>query len=147
MGRTERKVIADIILIEPFIIGLQNKIDKEQSIVIEDMISPAKKTAERLIALDNRRIDLCNLKVLYAQIERGLGAEFTVLKACAYAGADSALYRRAAAEISALGYDTERADNEFGYLFKNLKSRRKKVKCVVAAAGDYQSRSLGRLNR
>lgn len=140
MARTERRVIADIILMEPFIIGLQNKIEKEQSAVIEDMASPAKKTVQKLIALDNRRIDLCNLKVLYAHMERALGADFCVLKACAYAGADSALYRRAAAEISALGYDAERADTEFSYLFKNLKSRRKKVKCAAAAQGGDVSR-------
>ena len=124
-----RGIIRDIIRINPLLYGLQEKIDREQDCVIEDMTSPAEKVVQKLIELDNRRIDLCNLKVLYAFIERGLGDKFELLRSCAFSGVDCDLYKLAVSQIELAGYTLERAENEFKYLFKllNNKPRRKKL--------------------
>lgn len=127
MRREKRRAIAAIICIEPYLYGLQDKIEKEQEKVIADIVSPAEKVVKQLIALDNRRIDLCNLKVLYAFIERGLGAEFSLLKTLSETDADSGLYSRAETEMKRVGYDAERAAREFGYLFKVLKRSGKRT--------------------
>ncbi|MDE5593026.1 MAG: hypothetical protein K2I75_03735, partial [Clostridiales bacterium] len=65
MSNVGRRVVRAIILINPLLYGLQDKIEKEQEGVIADTASPADKVVKKLIELDNRRIDLCNLKVLY----------------------------------------------------------------------------------
>lgn len=119
--RSERKVIECIIRIEPLIYGLADKIEKEQEVLISDMSSPTVVVVEKLIELDNRRIDLCNLKVLYGFIERGLGEKFEVLRSCVFAGVNSGLYKTAAKQLECAGYTVERCNVEFDYLFKLLK--------------------------
>lgn len=130
--RKERRLIEKILLINPMLYVLQEQIEKEQDEVIADMTSPAEKAVKRLIELDNRRIDLCNLKVLYGFIERGLGERFELLRACALSGGDCKLYDLAIKQIELAGYTAERAEREFDYLFKLLK-RRKRTKTVVSA--------------
>ncbi|MDE6029250.1 MAG: hypothetical protein K2F90_02885 [Clostridiales bacterium] len=113
---------------------MQDKIEKEQDSVIADSMSPADKVVKKLIELDNRRIDLCNLKVLYGFIERGLGDKFELLRSCAFAGINSDLYQTAEAQIALAGYTAERADREFDYLFKLLKNngeRKKRISGIV----------------
>lgn len=132
--RSEKRIIESIILIEPLIYGLQDKIEREQKSVIADVVSPAERVVEKLIALDNRRIDLCNLKVLYGFIERGLGEKFGVLRSCVFAGVDCGLYKRAAAQLGSCGYTIARCESEFGYLFKLLKkSGKRKTAALVAS--------------
>ena len=138
--RTQRKVIEYIIRINPLLCGLQRKIEREQEGVIADTVSPAQKVVEKLIELDNRRIDLCNLNVLYGFIERGLGAEFGVLRSCAFAGVNSPLYAVAARQIELAGYDAARCDKEFSYLFKLLK--RSAVKRNTGIVGGEQAFSM-----
>lgn len=130
MSNIERRIIRDIILINPLLYGLQDKIEKEQDGVIADMTSPADKVVKKLIELDNRRIDLCNLNVLYGFIERGLGDRFELLRSCAFAGVNSDLYKLAAKQIELAGYTVERADKEFSYLFKLLKNKGKRKKVL-----------------
>ena len=132
--RSEHRLIDKIILINPMLYVLQEKIDREQDEVIADMTSPAEKVVKRLIDLDNRRIDLCNLKVLYGFIERGLGDKFELLRACAASGSDSKLYDIALKQIELAGYTAERAAREFDYLFKLLKRRKKSKRVVTVAA-------------
>ena len=73
MTRAERRVIENIVETRPRIYGWQESIEREQERVVADLISPAKAIVKKLIALDNMRVDLCNLKVLYEFIKRGLG--------------------------------------------------------------------------
>lgn len=134
MQANSHKIIRSIILIYPLLYGLQDKIEKEQESVIADMTSPADKVVKRLIALDNRRIDLCNLKVLYGFIERGLGDKFELLRSCAFSGVSSELYKIAARQIELAGYTVERADKEFSYLFKLLKNKSKRRKAISGIA-------------
>nr|MDE5561989.1 hypothetical protein [Clostridiales bacterium] len=134
MSNVGRRVVRAIILINPLLYGLQDKIEKEQESVIADMISPADKVVKKLIELDNRRIDLCNLKVLYAFIERGLGEKFELLRSCAFSGINSDLYKIAETQIALAGYTVERADKEFSYLFKLLKNRSKRKKAIQHCA-------------
>lgn len=129
-----RKIIRAIILINPLLYGLQDKIEKEQDVVISDMTSPADKVIKKLIELDNRRIDLCNLKVLYGFIERGLGDKFELLRSCAFSGVNSELYKIAVKQIELAGYTVERADKEFSYLFKLLKNKGKRKKALGGVA-------------
>lgn len=133
MQRTEKKAIENIILINPLIYGLQDIIEREQEGVISDTVSPAKKVVEKLIELDNRRIDLCNLKVLYDFIERGLGEKFELLRSCVFGGTDSELFSLALKQIENIGYTAERVDKEFSYLFKRIK-RKRAIKKVGAMA-------------
>ncbi len=124
MKSADRKVIADIIRINRYIGKLANAIEKEQERIISDMELPAKKAVEALMALDNRRIDLCNLNVLYGVIERELGPEFSVFLACIGSGCgcgEGALFDKAHAAIELVGYDVERVRKEFSYLFDRLK--------------------------
>lgn len=121
MTRKARRTVENIILIEPLLYGLQDKIEEEQDGLIADDSLPAGRVVEKLIALDNRRIDLCNLKVLYGFIERGLGERFALLRSCVDAGANSRLFADALRQIELAGYTTARADEEFGYLFKLIK--------------------------
>ncbi|MDE7164518.1 MAG: hypothetical protein K2O04_03750 [Clostridiales bacterium] len=137
MQKHSHKIIRSIILIYPLLYGLQDKIEKEQDGVIADMTSPADKVIKKLIELDNRRIDLCNLKVLYGFIERGLGDRFELLRSCAFSGVNSELYKIAVKQIELAGYNVERADKEFSYLFKLLKNtgkRKRALSGVVSAA-------------
>ena len=124
MKRVDRSVIDKIIAVRPCLYAWQDEIEKEQEQIIRDLTAPAKKTVEALIALDNRRIDLCNLKVLYAFIERELGAAFSTFTECTRHGLGSPLYDVAMRAIELAGYDTARARLEFGYLFKRLKSKK-----------------------
>ncbi|MCH5155009.1 MAG: hypothetical protein J1F69_00235 [Clostridiales bacterium] len=123
MSNIGRRIIRAIILINPLLFGLQDKIEKEQEAVIADMTSPADKIVKKLIELDNRRIDLCNLKVLYGFIERGLGEKFELLRSCAFSGINCNLYTAAERQIELAGYTAERAEKEFSYLFKLLKHK------------------------
>ena len=148
--RDVKKAINGIILINPTIYCLQDKIDKEQEIVINDLVSPAEKIVKRLIELDNRRIDLCNLKVLYGFIERGLGERFALLRSAVFAGEDCNLYGEAALQLEAAGYTAERVLNEFDYLFKLNKRRRKKphaISFVYSNTFHSSASPLGFLNR
>ncbi len=120
MRQSDRKTIGNIIVVNPYVYSWQAEIEKEQERVIADMVSPAEKVVKRLIELDNRRIDLCNLKVLFGFIERGLGAEFSAFVELAACGADDALFDRALECIGRAGYDVLRVQNEFAYLFKRL---------------------------
>ena len=122
MNSADRKVIDNIIRINKYIPILQDKIEKEQENVIGDMSAPAIKTVNALIKLDNRRIDLCNLNVLYGFIRRKLGEKFCVLTACAATQTSSELYGQALIAIGECGYDTQRVRDEFTYLFKQLKA-------------------------
>ena len=133
--RNERRVIEKILLINPMLYVLQEKIEQEQNELIADIASPAEKVVKRLIELDNKRIDLCNLKVLYGFIERGLGDKFELLRACALSGGNCGLYKLAVKQIELAGYTVERVDSEFYYLFKLLK-RRRRAKTVVTAVTD-----------
>ena len=83
--RSERKIIERILRMYPLIYGLADEIEQEQDALISDMALPATVVVEKLIELDNRRIDLCNLKVLRGFIERGLGERYELLNACAFA--------------------------------------------------------------
>lgn len=130
MSNVGRRVVRAIILINPLLYGLQDKIEKEQEGVIADMTSSADKVVKKLIELDNRRIDLCNLKVLYGFIERGLGEKFELLRSCAFSGINCNLYAAAEKQIELAGYTAERADKEFGYLFKLLKNKCKRKKHI-----------------
>lgn len=122
------KIIRNIILIHPLLYGLQDKIEREQENVVADMSMPAEKAVSRLIALDDRRIDLCNLKVLYAFIERGLRERMELLRACAVSGTACALYDEALACIALAGYTAARAEKEFAYLFELVKNKRRRSK-------------------
>lgn len=135
MQRADRSVIDKIIAVMPYLYGWQDEIEKEQKQVIADICSPAKKTVEALIALDNRRIDLCNLKVLYGYIERELGSAFSSFVECSQNGISSPMYETAAKAIKRAGYDTARARLEFGYIFKKVKVKRKKI--VVTGAPQF----------
>lgn len=134
MTNKERKAIEFIILINPLLYELQDVLDDEQERVIADIEAPAKRVAERLIEIDNRRIDLCNLKVLYGFIERGLGEKFGALRTCAACGADSSLYELALRQTELAGYDADRIEREFAYLFK-LVRRKKPVAPSPALVG------------
>ncbi|MCM1368014.1 MAG: hypothetical protein NC184_04305 [Roseburia sp.] len=123
MQRAKRKTIENILFIFPLIYGLQDKIDAEQEVVIHDTALPAHKVVETLIALDNRRVDLCNLAVLHAFIKRGLDGEFDMLCRCAAGGLDSPLFDAAERYMRRAGYDVERAQSEFSYLFKQIKRK------------------------
>ncbi len=123
MKRTARRIIDSIIAIRPYIYGLQDKIDEEQERIISDLAMPAIKTADALIRLNDRRVDLCNLKVLYAFIARELGADFSVLKNVSLFGGDSVLYDKAKSAVELSGYTLDRVRTEFSYLFKALPNR------------------------
>lgn len=130
--QTQRRTIENILLIDPLIYGLQEGIEKEQDRLINDLVSPAEKVVRALIELDNRRIDLCNLRVLNGYIQRGLGPRFEVLRSCVFSGTGCDLYGAATEAIAAAGYDVERVWREFGYLFKHLRRPKKAVKAVTA---------------
>lgn len=142
MQRVDRSVIDKIIAVRPFLYGWQDEIEKEQGQTIADLSSPAKKTVEALIALDNRRIDLCNLKVLYAYIERELGSAFSSFVECSKRGIASPMYETAANAMKLAGYDTARARLEFGYLFKKIKAK-KKTAIAAAVASVFSGATSG----
>ena len=121
MRRADRRIIENIILIRPILYALADAIEKEQERVIADTVSPAAKVVDSLFALDNRRIDICNLKVLYEFIRRELGMEFGAFECCVQSGTDSALFDRALVAMESAGYDIARAEREFEYLFKLIK--------------------------
>lgn len=136
MTRSERNAIADIIRINPFIYKLQDKINEETERVIDDKSSPTRIIISQLKSIEKRRIDLCNLKVLYGIIERELKEEFSVLKLCAERHADCSLFMRARKSIQSVGYDCKRVSEEFKYLFAML-GRPKRNKPPVANNHDY----------
>lgn len=127
MTDRKRKAIEFIILIEPLLYGLQDVIEDEQDEVIADTTSPAERVVEKLIALDNRRIDLCNLKVLYGFIEHGLGERFELLRSCVNADVGCELYDTAVRQIELAGYTVERVEREFEYLMKLVKRKKRRV--------------------
>lgn len=131
MKRTARNIINNILAIHPYIYGLQDKLDDEQEHIIGDLCMPALKAAESLIKLNDRRVDLCNLKVLYAFIERELDGDFSVLENVALSGGDSALYDKAKRAVEIAGYTLERVKAEFAYLFKSISSGGKKKKAAA----------------
>lgn len=122
----ERKTVENIILVNPLLYGLQDAIEKEQENIIADLGMPAEKAVRALIALDNRRIDICNLKVLYGFMERELGEKFGLLVSCVHSGTATGLSAKAYCRLEREGYTAERAEREFGYLFKLIKRRRAK---------------------
>lgn len=127
MSRSKRVVVKNIIAVMPYIYSWADEIEKEQERVISDLVSPAESVIKRLILLDNMRIDLCNLKVLYGTIERELGTSFGVFCDLIDNGECESLLNRAICGIKSVGYDEERVLKEFGYLFKKLpKNRRSK---------------------
>ncbi len=130
MKRAERKIIAAILSVKPYLYSWQDEIEEEQEQVISDLSAPAAKTVEALIALDNKRIDLCNLNVLYGFIERELGAAFSAFSEFAASGVDSPFFDAAKAAIGRAGYDIERARTEFAYLFKRVAKRSSGVKTL-----------------
>ncbi len=134
MTRSERNAIADIIRIYPFIYGLQDKIDEETERVIDDTVTPTRIVIGQLKEIEKRRIDLCNLKVLYGMIERELKEDFPVLKLCAEKHADCSLYARAEKSIENVGYDAKRVIAEFKYLFSTLEAPQKKKLGLVQSA-------------
>ena len=105
---------------------MQDKIDKETERILSDKSMPTKTVIGKLKDIENRRIDLCNLKVLYGIIERGLGEEFSVLKLCAKERLDCTLFPRAEKYIKSVGYDCKRVIKEFKYLFNKLSTPRAK---------------------
>lgn len=135
MTRSEKNAIADIIRIYPYIYGLQDKIDKETERIISDKAMPTKAVIAALKDIENRRIDLCNLKVLYGVIERGLAGEFSLFKLCAVERLDTALFSRAEKCIKSVGYDAKRVIKEFKYLFNKLSSPRKKASAELNNSG------------
>lgn len=137
MRRAERRIIENIILIYPALFSLQDAIEKEQERVIADTVSPAHKIFERLVALDNRRIDLCNLKVLYEFIRRETGADFAVLENAVRLGTDCALFERAQRAVERAGYGLDRAARELAYLFRLIKRPRRKRVNVDAEQAVY----------
>lgn len=123
MQRAEREVINNIIRSNDIIDGLQKKIEDEQEAVISDTVSPALKVVEKLIELDNRRVDICNLRVLYAFIRRGLGDGIYLLGSGALCKERRALYEKAKRQVEKSGYTLDRAREEFEYIFKKLKAK------------------------
>lgn len=125
MKLADRKVIANIVRIQPLLYKLSDKLEKEQEALLGDMCMPAKKVVAALVAIDNRRVDLCNLKVLYGFIEREIGSSVELLSAHgALSALGDGLFDRAETAISRCGYNVERARAEFAYLFDKLKSKR-----------------------
>ena len=143
--RTERRIIDSIILFNPLIYGLQELIDREQQQVIDDLASPAQKVVKKLFELDNRRIDLCNLNVLYAFIERALDERFGLFRSCIFGGipADAGSYSAAITAIKSAGYTMERVNNEFDYLFKLIKRKPKRAVSSGVLGLSRQGRELG----
>ena len=134
MRQSERKTIGNIIAVNPYVYSWQAEIEKEQERVIADLVSPAEKVVKKLIELNNRRIDLCNLKVLYGFIERGLGADFSAFTGLIDSNADDTLFDMAAECIKLAGYDAARVQAEFTYLFKRIPKKKAVKKVEVARA-------------
>lgn len=120
MRQSDRKAISNIIAVNPYVYKWQAEIEKEQERVIADLVSPAEKVVKKLIELDNRRVDLCNLKVLYGFIERGLGAEFSTFVGLMTSSVGGRLFDKAKTCIERAGYDTARVTAEFEYLFNRI---------------------------
>lgn len=109
----EKRVIECIVLINSRLEKLQKRIENEQEKIVADLGMPAKVAVQRLVALDNRRIDLCNLHVLYTFIMDGAKADFPNLAAADF-------YQTAKRQIELAGYTIERCEKEFSYLFDAL---------------------------
>ena len=124
MTRAEEKIIENIIATRPRIYGWQESIEREQERVIADLVSPAKTVIKRLIELDNMRVDLCNLKVLYEFIKRGVGEDVDSIFDEPF-GAPQTVYEKAKKQMELAGYTLERAKDEFDYLFVKLKQKRR----------------------
>ena len=130
MTRSEKNAIADIIRINPFIYELQDIIDEETESIIEDKAMPTSAAIAQLKKIENRRVDLCNLKVLYGIMERELKEQFSVLKACAVRHDDCTLFLRAEKSLKSVGYDAKRVIKEFKYLFVKLGRPKRKLNAV-----------------
>lgn len=124
MKLADRRIIANIVRIQPLLYKLQDRLEKEQETLLGDMCMPAKKVVAALVDIDNRRVDLCNLKVLYGFIERELGSSVELLSAHGALTVPDSYFERAETAISHCGYGVERARAEFAYLFDKLKSKR-----------------------
>lgn len=124
MQRADREVIDNIIRADDTIDRLQKEIENEQERVLGDLISPALKIAEKLIALDNRRVDICNLRVLNIFIRNGLGDGVSLLDSGIVCRERRALYEKAKRQVEKAGYTLDRARIEFAYIFNKLKARR-----------------------
>lgn len=127
----KRRAVEFIVKINPLLYGLQEKIEEEQRHIINNTAMPAIKAVNALYALDNRRIDLCNLKVLYGFMERELGSEFPKLCSAVYLGDKSDLIDVAEKAIILAGYDCKRVQDEFVYLYPFVKLRIRSVKTGV----------------
>ena len=138
MTRAERRVIENIVETRPRIYGWQESIEREQERVVADLISPAKAIVKKLIA-----VDLCNLKVLYEFIKRGLG-ECTDRIFGEPDGAPHSAYETAKKQVELSGYTLERAKNEFDYLFAKLKRKRRASRgCIAASAAGADRLTVG----
>ena len=143
MTRAEQRVIENIVDTRPRIYGWQESIEREQERVVADLISPAKTIVKKLIALDNMRVDLCNLKVLYEFIKRRLG-ECTDRIFGEPTGAPHSAYETAKKQVELSGYTLERAKNEFDYLFAKLKRKRRASRgCIAASAAGADRLTVG----
>ncbi len=125
MKRTEKVLIEKIVIINPILGKLQDKLEREQSEVIKDLVSPAKRVIERLMDIDRRRVDLCNLNVLYGFIRRELGDETDTLPSLPYE--NDGLFDRALTAIGHAGYDADRVKKEFGYLLDKISVKKRGV--------------------
>ena len=135
MTRMEKSIIDSIVAVYPFIYGWQDKLESEQERVISDTLSPAKVVIDKLFKIDNMRIDLCNLKVLYEFIIREVGEGITRLFGQAGA-APCSVYDKAKRGVELAGYTLDRAKSEFEYLFKRVKAQKKKTKHLEQAPID-----------
>ncbi len=138
MKREDRRIIAGIIALRGKVYEISDGIKKEQERVISDMLMPAKKAAASLIALDNRMVDICNVKVLYAFMERELGKDMSVLIDRIKHGEDSPLFRVAENGIKKAGYSLSRAKTELMYLFENFKLPKKKPETSRLPCVDFE---------
>lgn len=129
MTNGDRRTIEKIIAVNSLIDTLWAEIEDEQDRIIHDHTLPAIKAVGRLIELDNMRVDLCNLNVLYSFIERGLGVNFR--RFCDnLPSSETELYEIAKLGIEKAGYTLSRAATDFCYLFKRIK-RKKKAKLQI----------------
>lgn len=131
MSESERKIIGDLIAAESVIYGMQADIDREQERVIADLVSPAETVVKKLIALDNRRIDLCNIKVLNEYIRRETGGDRSRFTRAVPTDDDS-FWDMARAALDKAGYTASRVKKEFSYIFACVKNNRKRAAILSA---------------
>lgn len=132
MSESERKIIGDLIAAESVIYGMQADIDREQERVIADLVSPAETVVKKLIALDNRRIDLCNIKVLNEYIRRETGGDRSRFTRAVPPGDDDSFWDTARAALNKARYTASRVKKEFSYIFACVKNNRRRAAILSA---------------